>query len=236
MATTTPADQLDLFADLDAAAEAEAETARRGAFDTAPSIFGDVVARGFFARVRAAAAWDEQHGHFDRLRRSHAWREERGGAGFGRGRIARSAVCRPASLIADLRCAHYDHDCSCVGDLVYRGACLHCAWEGEARCDRNTAVEDAHDHAWPGWRDLPCVPRRPEPGPSKKHTDEMQRRIEKVNTVYPEGWLESGGPILTVRGQYGTRHVPAYTGFGGYDLCGRTDTETDSESGTGQVR
>ena len=68
----TPADQLDLFADLDAGAEAE--TARQEAFDTAPSIFADL-ARGFFARVRAAAAGDEQPGHCDCLRRSHAGRE-----------------------------------------------------------------------------------------------------------------------------------------------------------------
>lgn len=50
-----------------------------------------------------------------------------------------------------------------------------------------------------------------------------------AGVVYAEAWLESHGPILTIHGQYGTRHFPAHTGFGGYDLCGRTDTETGSE-------
>jgi hypothetical protein len=75
-------------------------------------------------------------------------------------------------------------------------------------------------HAWPGWRDLPCVPRRPEPGTSAKQKTGMTRWAEAINNVYPDGWLESGGPIRTVRGRYGTRHVPNHTGFGGYDLCG----------------
>ncbi len=207
--------QLDLFADLDAAATAAAQTEAQRRFDQAPAMF-DRAARGFFARVAAAEAWSDEHGHFDCLRRSHAWRAEIGG---GRGDQP-TEVCRPITLTADLRCDHYRAECSCVGELVYRGACLHCAWEGEIRDGHNRAVEDAHDHAWPGWRDLPCVPRRPEPGTSAKQKTGTTRWAETINNVYPDGWLESGGPIRTVRGRYGTRHVPDHTGFGGYDLCG----------------
>ncbi len=205
--------QLDLFADLYAAARAAAEVEAQRRFDEAPAMF-DGAARGFFARVAAAEAWSAEYGHFDCLRRSHAWRAEIGG---GRGEQP-TEVCRPITLTADLSCDHYRGGCSCVGGLVYRGTCLHCAWEGEIRDGNNGAVEDAH--AWPGWRDLPCVPRRPEPGTSAKQKTGMTRWAETVNDVYPEGWLESGGPIRTVRGQYGTRHVPDHTGFGGYDLCG----------------
>jgi hypothetical protein len=109
--------------------------------------------------------------------------------------------------------------------MVYRGACLHCAWEGEIRADHNGAVEDAHDHAWAGWRELPIVQRRPEPGTHARQKAATDRWIEAVNDCYPDGWLEAGGPIRTARGYYGTRHVPNYTGFGGYDLCGEIEPE-----------
>ena len=216
MATVALAEgQLDLFADLDAAAAAAVAAEAQRRFDEAPSMFGSSV-RGFFARIVAAEAWSDEHGHFDCLRRSHAWRAEIGG---GRSE-QRTGVCRPITLTADLRCEHYRDDCSCIGGLVYRGACLHCDWEGPVRDDHNGAVEDAHDHAWPGWRALPCVPRRPESGTSVERKTVMTRWAETINDAYPNGWLEDGGPIRTVRGEYGTRHVPGHTGFGGYDLCG----------------
>jgi hypothetical protein len=199
----TAAEQLDLFAEIEAAAE-------QRAFDEAPSIYGTSV-RGYFHRLTTAAAWTAAHGHFDSNRRSHAWRPA---CGFPGGAYAATDTCRPAVLTADLRCDHHDQQCGCVGELVYRGACLHCDWEGEVRAGENTAAEDAHDHAWPGWRDLPIVPRRPE------NQKARPRWIETVNDVYPTGWLASGGPIRTARQQYGTRHVPNRTGFGGYDLCG----------------
>jgi hypothetical protein len=225
MPTAAPAqDQLDLFADLDAAAAADAEADRQRIFDHAPSMFGDTT-RGFFARVEAMRVWDDTYGHFDCLRRSHGWRDEIGGHGFGRGRVPGSEVCRPITLTADLRCDHWDDECCCVGDMVYRGACLHCAWEGEIRADHNGAVEDAHDHAWAGWRELPIVQRRPEPGTNARQKAATDRWIEAVTDCYPDGWLEAGGPIRTARGYYGTRHVPNYTGFGGYDLCGEIEPE-----------
>jgi Family of unknown function (DUF6349) len=221
MATVALAEgQLDLFADLDAAAAAAAAAEAQRSFDEAPSMFRSSV-RGFFARIAAAEVWSDEHGHFDCLRRSHAWRAEIGG-----GRSDQpTGVCRPITLTADLRCDHYRDECSCIGDLVYRGACLHCDWEGPVRDDHNGAVEDAHDHAWPSWRDLPCVPRRPELGTSAKQKTAMTRWAETINDVYPDGWLESGGLIRTVRGRYGTRHVPDHTGFGGYDQCGLIEPE-----------
>ena len=196
-------EQLDLFAELEAA------DAQR-AFDEAPSIYG-TAAQGYFNRLDAADAWAGRHGHFDSNRRSHAWRAA---CGSPEGRDAVENDHRPAVLTADLRCHHHAQRCSCVGGLVYRGACLHCDWEGDVRAEENTAAEDAHDHAWPGWRALPIVPRRPE------NQKARPRWIETVANAYPAGWLESGGPIRTTRGQHGTRHVPNHTGYGGYDLCG----------------
>jgi hypothetical protein len=50
--------------------------------------------------------------------------------------------------------------------LAYRGACLGCGWVAEGvhllrEGGENAGAEDANDHAWPGWRDLPVVPRPP---------------------------------------------------------------------------
>ena len=62
-------------------------------------------------------------------------------------------------------------------------------------------------------------------GKARSATTTTARSKTPINDVYPDGWLESGGPICTVRGEYGTRHVPDHTGFGGYDLCGLIEPE-----------
>ena len=124
----------------------------------------------------------------------------------------------PVTLVAELRCEHHVVDCCCVRDLIDRGSCLHCDWEGPVCDARNTAVEDAHNHAWPGGRELPIVPRRSEPSTTARQKAATVRPTEEVNAAYPTGWLvESGGPIRTARSHYGTRHVPDYTRFGGDD-------------------
>lgn len=210
-APRTAVEQLDLFAEAEAAA-------RQRTFDQAPSIYG-TSARGYAHRLTAIADWTARYGGFDSNRRSHAWRPANGSPDHTASATAR---CQPAVLTADLRCHHHREDCSCVGDLVYRGACLCCDWEGDVRPGENAAAEDGHDHAWPGWRELPIAQRRPENDKARPHW------IEQVNNAYPGGWLESGGPIRTARQRYGTRHVPDHTGFGGYDLCGAITPERAS--------
>ncbi|PRX66179.1 hypothetical protein B0I32_106315 [Nonomuraea fuscirosea] len=94
---------------------------------------------------------------------------------------------------------------------LYRGACLGCDWEGETRERERDAVEDAHDHAWPGWRDLPGVK------PSKSN---YERWLSDVKRAYPPGWLEAGGPIVTIRADSRfSRHSPGRAPGGGYDLA-----------------
>lgn len=209
-------EQLDLFAEVEAA-----EEQRR--MDAAPTLF-DTEQRGYFARIAAANRWAEDYGHFDCLRRSHAWHSS--ATPFDH--TEPTATCRPATLTAALHCDHYDRQCLCVGGGVYLGACLHCTWEGPLRDDENTAAEDAHGHAWPCWRELPLVPRRPDNTSTSKQTSSALRRwIDQVNAIYPTGWLESGGPIRTRRSTHGTRHVPNRTGFGGYDLCGDVTDDPD---------
>ncbi len=56
-------------------------------------------------------------------------------------------------------------------------------------------------------------------GTSKADLRALARWAERVNAIYPEGWLEAGGPIRTQRGQYETRHVPDRTPYGGYDMA-----------------
>jgi hypothetical protein len=122
--------QLDLFA------EAEAAVQERR-IDAAPTLF-DTEQRGYFIRVAAADQWAAVHGHFDCRRRSHAWHSTSMRLQDDRP----TATCRPAVLTAALQCDHYDGGCQCVGDTVYRGACLRCTWEGLLRDLENPAAED----------------------------------------------------------------------------------------------
>ncbi|MGW6393278.1 DUF6349 family protein [Streptomyces sp. NPDC055103] len=70
----------------------------------------------------------------------------------------------------------------------YRGACLACPWEGPERPRRDNAIEDAHDHTHPGWRDLPIF-ERARTGKAAKTWATHTR------AVYPDGWFEAGGPL-----------------------------------------
>jgi len=175
-------------------------------------------ARGLFARAAEFEAWQEQHGGFGSYSRSHAWHPAIIAPTDPAGR------CQPTLLSADIRIAHgldvnRERACACeeTNRLMYKGACCGCEWEGTARDHENSAVEDACDHSWPGWRDLPTVPRMPsENGPRDKFA--RDRWTEHVNGLYPPGWLEAGGPIRTVRRPAESRHVEGGTQFGGYDM------------------
>jgi hypothetical protein len=176
-------------------------------------------ARGLAARVAEFDQWVAEHGNFGSVPRSHGWHAHSyDGTGDPSGR------CQPAVMSADLRCDHMgfrDGPCCCVGNLLERGACRGCDWEGEPRLTENAAAEDACDHAWPGWRDLPTVPKPPawNGGTTQKERGVMDRWVARVNSVYPPGWLEAGGPVRTLREPVGTRHVPGGTMFGGYDMA-----------------
>lgn len=198
--------QLDLFTVI--------EQAKRDA--PAPTLYGSPT-RGVAARTAEFTTWCQTYGSFGSYIRSHAWTLGLTCPGSPTDR------CQPTVLNADLRSTcDCPTSCCCVGDLMYRGACRHCAWEGPAHTRENAAAENACDHAWPGWRELPLVPRVP---------DERKKRatwVEYVNQLYPPGWLEHGGPIRTERPRGGTRHVPDRTPFGGYDLAATNTTTPDN--------
>ena len=116
-----------------------------------------------------------------------------------------------------------------VSNLIYRGACFGCGWHGPAHDRENPAVEDAHDHAWPGWRDLPIVPRCPYDATSKQR----QKWIATIATIYCahgidlEHWgIGGGAPIRTERAhRQGTRSHYSHD-VKGFDICGRISDDT----------
>jgi len=182
--------------------------------DQPPQTLFASATRGFAARIAEFDTWRTWYGRQGCLRRSHGWNPGITHPDTPAGR------CQPTLLDVDLRCTISDHwrsrsdnrdPCLCTGHLLYRGACRHCDWEGEPRLDENQAVEDAHDHAWPGWRDLPVMPHHPY---EKKP---LANWMQRVLAAYPDGWVQAGGPILTWREQGGTRHHWAME-WGSYDM------------------
>jgi len=194
-----------------------------------PCLYRTGKARGLAARLAEFDAWKDEYGNWGSLRRSHAWTGHSLPPGVVLHRTYEDMLldrCEPAILAADL--SRRDSDpvppCGCDGPMLYRAACRGrgCTWEGPERERENPAAEDGLDHAWPGWRDLPAVPGIPDvsSGTSARDRKTLAAWAEKVNAVYPDGWLGAGGPIRTVRDSpRGGRHVPARTPYGGYDLA-----------------
>lgn len=189
---------------LDLIAEAEREV-------PAPCLFGSAT-RGIPARIAELEAWKAAYGAFDSSRGSRAWDHATCHP------RSPTRACRPSALSADLRCGDWRHRegfygaCSCAGGLLYRGACTGCDWEGLIRDGEMPAVEDAHDHAWPGWRELPVITAR-----KPKDAKAAARWWQEVAAACPAGWIASGGPVRIARdgrhnGSHGTPH-------GGYDMA-----------------
>ncbi len=98
------------------------------------------------------------------------------------------------------------------GHLRYKSACKPCAWAGPVHSEENRAVEDAMDHAWPGWRTQPAMPAVP-------YGDHAVRGwLAEARRIYPPGWVDRGGPVRTLRGSAGTRHHDG-TAWGGFNMA-----------------
>lgn len=119
----------------------------------------------------------------------------------------------------DLHCEPWKHpdkqeSCTCVGDLMYQAICDPCEWNGITDSE-NGVVEMWHDHALPGWRQLPVVPSRLR----MMDKDGLSEAAKKwIVEHYPQSRQVLGAPIITERHPYGTRHVPGRSPGGGYDL------------------
>lgn len=106
--------------------------------------------------------------------------------------------------------------CSCVGDLIYQANCPDCSWH-HISTKENDVVTAWHDHAWPGWRDLPTLPAK-----FRGQLDNGAMSIqlaEWIETNYPPELCVDGAPILTDRGGVAGRCVPGCSPFGGYDIA-----------------
>jgi hypothetical protein len=165
-------------------------------------------------------AWDHfvrVNGHFDSIARSHMW-NGREGSDATPGHAMRM-------FSADLRCGHYSpmnwHGESsyhyCPAYLVRRVVC-ECTYATPISTSERAVVEDWHDHAWAGWRDLLPIPERLRGGTgNSKMTPALS---DWVANNYPAGWGTDGAPIVTERDTaWATRHVPGYSPWGGYDLA-----------------
>ncbi|WP_282072367.1 DUF6349 family protein [Janibacter hoylei] len=144
-----------------------------------------------------------ENGHFNCLARSHMWRP------LLTQRPLVVAGHELHALMAMTRCSHEDHDhedLSAAGG--YQANCPNCRWHVIA-ADEDSVIEALHDHAMPGWRDLPVMPGE---------VNEKSRRAW-VEEHYPAEWQFIGAPVLTVRARNATRHVEGRSPFGGYDLC-----------------
>lgn len=115
---------------------------------------------------------------------------------------------------ADAWCEIEEHDHSAEplpGEYMTQVICPRCEWHHIDSCEQ-TCIEAWHDHAMPGWRDLPIVPQG-------------TKNVAKwTQTAYPNPWRFQGAPVITQRAQHATRGVPGRSTFGGYDLCATTAT------------
>jgi hypothetical protein len=108
--------------------------------------------------------------------------------------------------------------------LEYCGACLGCGWVSPnahlfGQGGENAAVEAAHDHTHPEWREVPIVAAVPAPDSPSQYARQIARWREQWEPLLPVGWLDAGGPVRTPRDRGATRHVPCRAPGGGYDLA-----------------
>ena len=142
--------------------------------------------------------WIEENGQFGCFPRSHMWYRE--SPGF----LGSEPMVESAGHQLVMYTAQPDEE-----SMLWQAICPACRWHDIGRRE-NGPVEAWHDHAMPGWRDLPVVP-----------TDvKNAKRGAWVQTDYPTDWQQvEGAPILTRRGEWGRRHVPLRSPLGGYDIA-----------------
>ncbi|MFD4986452.1 DUF6349 family protein [Streptomyces sp. NPDC058374] len=102
----------------------------------------------------------------------------------------------------------------------FRGGCLACEWEGPVHHGGgfgdgdNEAVEDAHDHAFPGWRTLPPITTVED----RLAVLQSRSRWAQLTSQYPAGWVDQGAPVVTCRRYRREAHLPPHAGRPRYEL------------------
>lgn len=101
------------------------------------------------------------------------------------------------------------------GKHMSQAICPTCTWHHIG--SHEEVIESWHDHAFPGWRDLPVVPAN-----IREHGGE-KRRIRKLHEWiaehYPDEWQMPHHPIRTERQAHGMRAVAGGSPWRGYDLA-----------------
>lgn len=209
MSTRPPAatGQLDLFELFELAADD-----RIGATEVT-SLYASST-RGLAARTAELDRWIATHRGCRPARSSHAWR-----VGLCEPDTI-TAQCQPTVLTCDLRCDCHDPECSCVGDLLYRGACRCCDWEGEPTDDQVVAVGEGLDHAHPGWRTAPAVDALPHSA-TRKQAATWRAAVDAAYGPRPTGF-----PIITRRPPRHGRAMADRSPWAGYDVAAAATTDT----------
>lgn len=196
-------------------AEFEREAVAATAWDGAPLAY----TTSYYSPAELDAAFDRyraEFGGFGCIPRSHMWHRN----SYNQGERAATDDGHELHMFyADAWCKEADHDHTAdplPGGGRYQAVCPGCAWHVISERE-NDAVEAWHDHALPGWRSLPIMPR-----PAAAATDEKKARAAAAKWCaanYPAEWQRPGSPVRTTRGPHGGRHVESRSPFGGYDLA-----------------
>lgn len=165
--------------------------------------------------------WKFENGNFGCIPYSHMWHRDEHIERFTP--QPKTSHHHAAYFTADARCDNDRFGCKThqhtpgeiPNDLMYQIICEPCSWHFIGGSE-NDVAEAWHDHALPGWRELPAVPLALSKNRDTKKGG--QRLQDWVEEHYPQEWQQTGYPIVTTREAWGTRHVPGRSPWGGYDL------------------
>lgn len=152
-----------------------------------------------------------EHGRFGCIPDSHMWAASPWDAPVEAG------AHRLRVFHADAHCDNPAHDHGAAplpGQRMTQAVCAPCRWH-LIGADESAVVEGWHDHAMPGWRDLPAMPPALA-DPGRAHRAEAAAAWCAAH--YPASWQRPGAPVLTARQPHATRCVPGRSPFGGYDM------------------
>lgn len=153
-----------------------------------------------------------EFGHHGSIPRSHMWYPQYATP------VLVARVHELHVYTADTRCTYGDHDHSdnpLPNGFPAQAICPPCRWHHIN--DETAAVFAWHDHAMPGWRDLPVYPEEIDRFNNKNWIKKTRSWAE---TNYPAPWIFDGAPIISVRtDRRAGRATPRYSPFGGYDIA-----------------
>lgn len=167
---------------------------------------------------RAWDAWVQENGRLGSVYRCHQWRPDPLRSDAQAEASGHAYLSLVAWLGCDFKSQHgpeQNEMCQCVGKAVRRAWCEPCAWASPIVGTAAEAIAAWHDHAWPGWRDLPVL------GKSVPFDTKAAARwaAQHIGDTYPATWMCPGAPVVTYRGEFGQRDVANRSPWGGFDLA-----------------